>query len=89
MLQQALFEQIRTSEDNMEKQKQRALDFVNLVLYNDELLRAETVNTLYRHFNRWGELKRLMTTSTLVLEEQDRDTLKFVAKQKMKLNRSV
>jgi len=72
---------------NMELQKQRGIAFLNLLLYDDQQLSGLAVKMLYRHFNRRIEFSSRLINSTLVLEEQDKDTLKFVAKRRLALSR--
>lgn len=43
------------------------------------------MRTLSRHFSQRVELSTRLIKSTLVLEEEDKDTIKFVAKQKLAL----
>lgn len=72
---------------NLQLQKQRGVAFLNLVLYDNDDLSGAAVKMLYRHFNRRIELSSRLINSTLVLEEQDKDTLKFVAKRRVALSR--
>jgi hypothetical protein len=75
------------SPENMELQKRRGLDFLDLVLYNNQILTAMSVRMLQRHFNRRVELNSSMVNATLVLEEEDKDTLKFAFRRRTQLQR--
>ena len=72
---------------NIEIQKQRGIAFLNLLLYDNDELSGLAVKILYRHFNRRVEFSSRLINSTLVLESQDKDTLKFVAKRRGALSR--
>ena len=75
------------SPKNINRQKKRGLAFLDLVLYEDETITGTAVRVLHRHFNRRVELTSRFIRSTLVLEEEDKDTLKFVSKRRLKLQR--
>jgi hypothetical protein len=86
---EALMGDFEESPRNMALQKKHGLSFLDLVLYDDDALTARAVKMLQRHFNRRVELSTLLLQSTLVLEEEDKATLKFVAKRKLALQRAL
>ena len=79
------FHPLMTDQSNTEKLRNDALEVLGLTLFNDTTLTSEAVHALYMLFSRRKNLAEMMLSATLVLEEQDKDTLRFIEKRKMVL----